>query len=228
MSILDSLYSKLPVHAQNLAISAYGLYWRWLRFGPGYQAALADYLTREKYSHQEWQAWSQVKLAELLKLAATQVPYYKIAWNMEQQQAAFECDYQSLPLLEKGAIRAQPRAFIRQDIHAGREYTFHTSGTSGTPIASIWLRAEIRASLAIREARSARWAGVSFSRPRATFSGRLVEPHPNSKGPYYRYNSAERQVYLSPYHLRPDTARGYIQAIEEYKVEWLTGYAVSY
>ena len=116
----------------------------------------------------------------------------------------------------------------RQDLHPGRDYSFYTSGSTGTPIASIWTRPEIRASLAIREARSARWAGVSFSRPRATFSGRMVEPDPLSRGPFYRFNLAENQVYLSPFHLRPDTAGQYVHALEKHKVEWLTGYAVSY
>jgi len=228
MGISDFLYSKLPLCAQNLAVSAYGLYWHWLRFGPGYQSYLEEYLDRENYGIQEWQAWSREELAKLLNLAVTQVPYYMKSWTPEQQKAARRGELQLLPVLEKDAVRAQPRSFVRRDLHPGRDYAFYTSGTSGTPIASIWTRPEIRASIAIREARSARWAGVSFSRPRATFSGRLAESNPNSKGPYYRYNLVEKQVYLSPFHLRPDTARQYVQAMAKHRVEWLTGYAVSY
>ncbi len=81
--------------------------------------------------------------------------------------------------------------------------------------------------MALREARSTGWAGVSFSLPRATFSGRLVEPDPDSRGPYYRYNHAEKQVYFSAFHLRPDTAKEYVQALYRHHVQWLTGYAVS-
>jgi phenylacetate-CoA ligase len=82
--------------------------------------------------------------------------------------------------------------------------------------------------LALREVRSARWAGVSFRRPRATFSGRIVVPDPQSSGPFYRYNIVERQVYLSAFHLRRDTAPAYVEALRRHHVEWLTGYAVSY
>ncbi len=64
--------------------------------------------------------------------------------------------------------------------------------------------------------------------PRATFSGRMVEPNPESKGPFYRYNLAEKQVYFSPFHLRPDTAARYVEALRRHHVRWGTGYAVSY
>lgn len=228
MSTFDPLYARLPVWGQHLAVSAYGIYWRWLRFGPGYSDFLHAYLEREKYSFSDWQAWSQHQVTELLKLALIQVPYYRDTWDEKQKRSALAGDIQGLPLLEKDPIRANPRAFIRQDLHPRRDYSFYTSGSSGTPIASIWTRPEIRASLAIREARSARWAGVSFSRPRATFSGRMVEPNPLSRGPYHRFNLAEKQVYLSPFHLRPDTASHYVHALEKHKVGWLTGYAISY
>ena len=228
MSIFDQIYSRLPLPLQHTAVSTYGLYWHWLRFGPGYRNYLHSYLEREKYSESEWRNWSLHEIAELLKLAVDEVPYYAETWNEKQRQAARNGEITALPLLEKDPLRANPRALIRQDSKPGRDYTHYTSGSTGTPIASIWTRPEIRASLAVREARSAHWAGVSFSRPRATFSGRIVEPDPLSKGPYYRYNMAEKQVYLSPFHLRPDTARQYVHALEKHKVEWLTGYAVSY
>ena len=57
---------------------------------------------------------------------------------------------------------------------------------------------------------------------------REPEPAPHLAGPYYRYNAAERQVYLSPFHLRPDRAADYVRALRRHRVEWLTGYAVSW
>jgi phenylacetate-CoA ligase len=82
--------------------------------------------------------------------------------------------------------------------------------------------------MALREVRSVRWAGASFAQPRATFSGRMIEPDPDSVGPFYRYNVVERQVYLSPFHLRPETASRYVEALAKHRIEWLTGYAFSY
>jgi len=56
----------------------------------------------------------------------------------------------------------------------------------------------------------------------------MVEPDPESKGPFYRFNSVEKQVYYSPFHLRAETAHFYVDALKKHKIQWMTGYAVSY
>ncbi|MER3523859.1 MAG: hypothetical protein C4326_07260 [Ignavibacteria bacterium] len=156
------------------------------------------------------------------------MPFYRATWNDEQKRAAERGGLEALPLLEKDAIRRDPETFLDERFSHVPKFSFHTSGTTGTPIRTIWRIREIRDSLAVREVRSARWAGVSFRMPRATFSGRMIEPEPESRGPFYRYNAVERQAYLSPFHLRAETARHYAQALKRTGVQWMTGYAVSY
>lgn len=228
MGKFDKLYAKLPVWAQHVAVSGFGLYWYWQRFGGDYQTSLNDFLSRDRFSHDEWQTWQQAKLKELLSAAAEHVPYYRDTWNEAEKKAARAGRLQDLPLLEKDPIRANPNAFLRQDLNIKKPLEFFTSGSTGTPIASLWTAPELRASMAVREARSANWAGVSFTVPRATFSGRMVEPDPLSTGPFYRFNIVERQAYFSPFHLRQDTARLYVEALRKHQIQWLTGYAVSY
>ena len=228
MSLGTDIYRRLPVWAQHGAVSAYGAYWHWLRFGPGYSSHVRDYAERENYSEAEWKKWQQQRLAEILKTAATRVPYYRSAWRGDETRAALAGNLQGLPLLDKEPIRAQPLAFLSEGVRSWPQFTYHTSGSTGTPVRTIWKIQEIRNSLALREVRSARWAGVSFEMPRATFSGRMVEPDPLSNGPFHRYNVAERQVYFSPFHLRPDTARHYADALRKHNVQWMTGYAVSH
>lgn len=227
MSAFDSIYARLPVFAQHAAVSGYGYYWRWLRFGPGYGRFLQGYLEREGYSAQEWAEYQKQRLRVVLQ-AALQAPYYAQAWSRTEKEAATAGQLSELPWLEKEPLRAGADAFLCRDLHPRRKLCFYTSGSTGTPISTFWTVDELRDSLALREARSACWAGVSFGQGRATFSGRLVEPDPDSRGPYYRYNLAENQVYLSPFHLRPETAQRYVQALVKHGVRWLTGYAVSY
>ncbi|MFH1741062.1 MAG: hypothetical protein ABIH23_18835 [bacterium] len=228
MTTVDTIYAKLPVSLQHAVVSAYGLYWNRLRFGSGYHHFLREYLEREGFTSDQWHAYQQERLTMLLSQAARKIPFYKTNWSPAEKKSAESGRLGDLPLLGKEPIRANPTNFLREDLHPRPRLTFHTSGSTGTPIASIWTVSELRNSLALREVRSARWAGVSFDLPRATFSGRIVEPDPNSKGPFYRFNLVERQAYLSPFHLRPDTARFYVQAIAKHKIQWLTGYAVSY
>jgi phenylacetate-CoA ligase len=227
-TLLDRLYSYSPVKIQNIGLCFYGVYWQWLRFGTGYNRFLSKYLIREKNSISDFEYFQLNKLKLLLYLSVQSVHYYHDNWSASQKKLALSGNLSDLPLLEKEHIRKNPRDFIRQDLKPIKTFTFHTSGMTGTPIASIWSIPEIRNSLALREARSARWAGVSFKMPRATFSGRMVVPDPNSKGPYYRFNLAERQVYFSAFHLKPSTASQYVQALWKHNIQWLTGYAVSY
>lgn len=224
----DALYARLPVPGQHLAVTAYGVYWRRLRFGPGFGEDLARYRERERWSLAEWQAHEATRLRTLLPRAAAEVEYYRNAWGDRERRSAAAGRLEELPLLSKEPIRSAPETFLLDSLRGRRLLRFHTSGSTGTPIRTLWTVAELRSSMALREARSAGWAGVSFGRPRATFSGRMVEPDPESRGPFYRYNAAERQVYLSPFHLRPDTAAQYVEALRRHRVEWLTGYAVSY
>ena len=206
MSAFDSLYIKLPVMAQHAAVTAYGFYWRQLRFGPGYRQFVEGYQEREQFTKEQWQTWQAEQLKNLLPVCVNHVSYYRGRWTDTQKSAALSGDLSFLPLLEKEPIRSYPKAFLREDMHPSRPQVFLTSGSTGTPISCYYTIPELRESMALREVRSARWAGVSFKQARSTFSGRMVEPDPNSKGPFYRFNMAEKQVYFSPFHLRPDTA----------------------
>jgi phenylacetate-CoA ligase len=227
MSRQDELYARLPIWAQHTSVSAFGVYWHWLRFGPGYSQFVCDYLSREFFAPQDWKIWQTKRLREVLT-GALSVPYYARTWTKSQKKAALSGQLSELPLLEKEPLRAAPRDFVRADLHPSHPLTFYTSGSTGTPIASIWTISEYRDALALREARSARWAGVSFTQPRATFSGRMVVPDPNSKGPFHRFNIVEKQVYFSAFHLRPDTAYQYVEALHRHNTQWGTGYAVSF
>src|SRR5262245_55328690 len=226
MGNFDLLYHKLPVWAQHGAVSVYGLYWYWLRFGGGHQNALEGYLRRERLRAEEWRAWQRERLKDLLSTSAQDVAFYQNKWSESEKKAAMTGRLEDLPLLEKDAVCSDPRAFLRPEVR--RPLVFHTSGSTGTPVASLWTVEEMRNSMAVREARSALWAKVSFRLPRATFSGRLIVPDPHSEGPFHRYNVIEKQAYFSAFHLRPDTARHYVAALSRHNIQWMTGYAVSY
>ena len=225
--VLDKVYRELPVWGQNAMVSIYGLYWHWLRFGQGFNSFAGEFASRERLSAEDWKEWQKTQLRQMLIHAVNHVPYYRKMYSSDQKRAALNGDLGGLPLLEKAPLREYPRRFVRDDIHE-KDMAFYTSGTTGTPISTIWSIPENRQSLALREIRSANWAGVSFKIPRATFSGRMVEPNPDSKGPFHRYNAVERQVYFSAFHLKPENAKRYVQALWDHKVEWMTGYAVSY
>lgn len=228
MSQLQSIYSRLPVWAQHAAVSGFGLYWYLTRFGGTYRPAVEAYRARDGYGPEQWRAYQEDRLRQLLSVAADRVPYYRQAWSAGAKVAARSGRLAELPVLDKEPVRADAGAFVRDDVKPRQVRTFHTSGSTGTPIRTIWNLEEIRMSRAVREVRSNGWAGVSFNMPRATFSGRMVVPDPDSRGPYYRFNVVERQIYFSAFHLRPETAGAYVEALWKHQTRWLSGYAVSF
>jgi phenylacetate-CoA ligase len=228
MGHADRIYARLPTWAQHVAVSAYGLYWNRLRFGGRSSQMIAAYAKRDRWTADQWTMWQREELRSLLVRAVTHVPYYRSTWTAREKEAARAGQLHELPLLSKEPLRTNPRQFLSEDIQPLRPLVFHTSGSTGTPIATMWTVDEYRDAMAIREVRSAGWAGVSFRMPRATFSGRMVVPDPESRGPFHRHNAFERQVYLSPFHLRRENAPAYVDALRTHGVRWLTGYAVSY
>ncbi len=145
MGRLDSIYANLPVWAQNLAVSSYGTYWHWLRFGPGYKQELQAYRKREHFNLAEWKEWQNRRLIQVLEVAALQVPFYNQTWSTSEKKAAMAGELAKLPLLEKDSLRADAKQFLRSDRNTQRLLTFHTSGSTGTPIATYWTARELRA-----------------------------------------------------------------------------------
>lgn len=228
MSKSDYFYRSSPLWLQNKMVSLYGIWWHWLRFGGDYSRYIEEIHKRELFTRIEWNKYQHDKLITLLRICIDEVPYYKNNWSLLEKEASLVGDLTKLPVLEKQALRGSESLFHRQGSGGIFKQTFHTSGTTGTPISTTFTLSELRESLAIREVRSANWAGVSFTQSRATFSGRMVEPDPEEREYVYRYNAAEKQVYFSAFHLSPTTARNYVEALKKYKVVWMTGYAVSY
>ena len=46
--------------------------------------------------------------------------------------------------------------------------------------------------------------------------------------PYWRYNGAERQLYLSAFHISPLTVSDYVHALNLFRPDYLVGYASSH
>ncbi len=228
MSVAENIYSRLPIWGQNLAVTAYGVGWYWKRLGPGFKAQTESFRRREVWSLDRLMEWQEESLGRLLVEAASSVPFYADLWTADERAAARRGRLAGLPLLEKAQLRGQELRFLRRGLDAERMLVFHTSGSTGTPIATHWTVPELRKAMALREARSAGWAGVSFHQPRATFSGRMAVPETQVGGPYHRFNAVERQVYFSPFHLSATTAGSYVEALHRHRIRWLTGYAVSF
>lgn len=232
-SLFDRLYLRAPVLIQNVGISAYGLVWRQRRYGGKFLHYVDEFIARDRFSLDEFRLYQTRMLRSLLVNAEQHVPYYRNVFreaglkaselaNMSLEQLS------ALPLLEKETIRSSPDLFLAQNVDHRKLHTYFTSGTTGTPLAIKFTSDMHRRWSAAYEVRVRHWAGVNYKMSRAMIGGRIVVPKAEAEPPFWRYNLAERQLYMSAFHISPKNARYYTEALNHCQPDYLDGYASSH
>jgi phenylacetate-CoA ligase len=183
-------------------------------------------LARDQWSEDRWHGWQQEQLARLLDRAARKVPYYR-GWWEERRRRGDRSSWERIenwPVLEKETIRRRPLELVAEDCDPRRMYQEHTSGTTGTPL-RLWIgRETLHRWYALFEARCRRWHGLTRHDRWAILGGQLVTPIEVRRPPFWVWNRAFHQLYLSSYHLAPDLIPSYLEALEKYRIRYLLGY----
>src|SRR5690348_14449081 len=163
--VLMHLYNRLPAPARSAAATLRGWYLRSWRYGPATERLVAEAQERERWNAEQWQAWQAERLGYVLHRAATRVPYYRAQWAARRRQgdhASWEL-LENWPILEKDAVREQPRAFVADDRDVRRMFREQTSGTTGKPLVVWRSRDTIERLYALSAARTRLWHGVTRS-----------------------------------------------------------------
>ena len=221
MKALD-LYHRLPYQGRCLAAGLRGLYLRWWRYGADTPRLVDEALERDRWGADDWRRYRERELAAVLERAVRRVPYYRRFWRGRPR-----ADWQELgnwPVLRKETVRENPRAFVADDRDPRRMFAEHTSGSTGTPLTLWWSRATVIAWYALVEARLRRWHSLSRRDRWAILGGQLVAPVEQSRPPFWVWNAALRQLYLSSYHLESAHAAAYLDALARHRARYLFGY----
>ncbi len=229
----EQLYAALPSWLQSVAISLYGIRWRNERLGGRFDEYVREFRERDRWPADTFSQWLDERLREKLVLAWDSVPYYRRVWNQagivrEDLQKFTRTDLCRLPSTPKDDFRSDQSSFLREGVSGQQVRKYHSSGSTGTPITAACTPDDHRRFIAAREARSFGWAGVSVQSPRSMIGGRMVVTNPDAPPPYHRYNLAEQQVYFSAFHIAPENAIYYVDALNRYRPDVLTGYAQSH
>lgn len=223
---LLSLYHRLPPPARSAVATARGLYLRSWRYGSDTDRIVAEALARDHEPPERLAQYRQERLRAVLERAATRVPYYRDQWAARRRQGD-RSSWERLehwPILDKNEVRVAPERFVADDCDRRRMFDEHTSGTTGTPLTLWWSRRTVRTWYGLAEARWRKWYNVSRHDRWAILGGQLVTPVSATRPPYWVWNPALRQLYMSSIHLSPSTVRDYASALERYRVRYLFGY----
>jgi phenylacetate-CoA ligase len=228
-SRLLKLYHRLPARARSAAATLRGWYLKRWRYGAESEQLIEEALARDAWTTAQWATWRDERIAYVLHRAATRVPYYRNYWE-ERRRRGDRASWETLenwPILEKDEVRANPRAFVADDCDPRSMFHEQTSGTTGKPL-DIWRTKTTVSTLhAIADARTGRWDGIPEDVRWARLGGQLVVPVRQRRPPFWVWNAAMRQLYLSSFHLAPDLIPHYLDALKRYKIVYLASYPSS-
>jgi phenylacetate-CoA ligase len=229
VSIAKALYRRLPISVRSVAATAQGLRLSWWRYGRVAETAAMEAQERDYWSRAQWAAWREERLAYVLHRAATRVPYYREQWAARRRRGD-KSSWEVLanwPILEKEEVRRAPRAFVADDCSVRRMFHLRTSGTTGMPL-DIWrTRETVQALYGIGTTRTRGWHGVTLRDRRAMLGGQIVTPVEQQRPPFWVWNAALHQLYMSIQHLAPDLIPYYLDALARYRIRYIAGYPSS-
>ena len=224
---ITGIYSKLPSSFKSIAASIYGYHLKRWRYGSDTEKLVQEARERETWDADKWKNWKEKRLAFMLEHAATKVPYYREYWNKKQQQGE-NISWKKLenwPILTKEVLRQNPDAFITDGYDKSKMYREHTSGTTGTPLDFWCSRDLLHQWYAMFELRWRRWYGVSLQDNWAIFGGQNIIPLSNRKPPFWVWNKASNQLYMSAFHMRPEFMKYYLEALKKYNIAHIYSYS---
>lgn len=223
------LYHRSPPIARNLMASIRGYQLRSWRYGPETEQLVAEALERDRWNPEQWKTYQENRLSYVLHRAATRVPYYREQWA-ERRRRGDHASWERLenwPILTKEPLRANGPAFLADDCDPKSMYVDSTGGTTGTPLKIYVSRNHLRHWYALFEARWRRWYGLSVRENWAILGGQSVVPLTQTRPPFWAWNRAMNQLYLSANHVRPQNAYDYWNALRENQITHLVTYTSS-
>lgn len=223
------IYQRLPGPLRSVAASVHGTRLYRQRYGRETDRLVREALAREHWDSAAWDRWQKERLSQILRAAATDVPYYRQLWR--DRGAAGDAEtWESLeawPVLRKERVRSAPSSFVSDAYDRRSMNEDHTSGTTGTALELWQTREATRTWYALHEARTRGWHGTSRHDRWGIVGAQRVVAVDRTQPPFWVWNAGLRQLYLSAYHLAPWSVEAYLEAIRRYRVRHLVGYTNS-
>jgi len=201
-----------------------GAYLKKLRYDSNSILLIEKYLERETWNRMQWKNWIDYRLSEVLYNAKHYVPFYQEYWSKSNKP--FD-SLENWPILTKQKINESPELFIDSRFSKSRLYHDHTSGTTGTPLDIYLDNNSIKELYALFEARVKRKYHIKLDDTWAIIGAQRVTDIKRKTPPYWVYNYALKQLYLSSLHIADWSVYDYFQAFKKYQPKCIIAYTNS-
>ncbi|MFH1502471.1 MAG: hypothetical protein ABIG03_05450, partial [Candidatus Eisenbacteria bacterium] len=211
-------YCRSPLLVQNAVVSAYGFAQRAGRNGKGFRRILNELEESQWYSEEEFAELRREKLERLVRHCYEKVPYYRAVMKergLTPSDVRGPEDLPKLPFLTKEIVRTRYEELVSEDAGSRRPRKSTSSGTTGTPLATL------RDQYSIEFEQASLWrhwaiGGLPLFGRRASLRGHPVVPPNQKTPPYWRTNIAENQLVMSGFHLSFEAGPSFAHAIRDF------------
>lgn len=223
---LKQIYNNMPIPFQNAMVSIYGWQLKRLKFGGSYSKYREEVERYQWLSSEELNEIQTQRLRAIIDYAYRYVPFYRAVFderNIRSSDIKTKDDLTKLPVISKQIIRASPGKFLSKNINCKQVVVDHTSGTTGSSLTVYMDLGGFKKNQAYM-GRFKSWAGIGEDEPFASFGVRMVVSPKQMKPPFWRYNSAAKQLYFSIYHMNERNLYYYIDALNKFRPSYIVAF----
>jgi phenylacetate-CoA ligase len=222
---LEAVYLSLPLPLQTVALNLEGWRLERRRYAPPYPEMESEVVSRVGLAGNALQEYQARRLGRHFR-AALNSPYWKRRFDefglLPDAEDPF-AELMKLPVLTKAEVKAAAEAMLNLELDFRTLSSRHTSGTTGSGL-KFWETRDCERETWATWWRYRYWHGLTRKTWCGYFGGRSLVSLKQKSPPYWRKNSAGRQIMFSAYHLGQITAQEYFSALADHQVEWLHGY----
>ncbi len=223
---LQEIYNRSPIQIQNVLFNFYGFYLQRTRFSKKFEMLLQWLEETEKWSNEEIKAYQKERLIKIIDHAYQYVPYYRKKmkeFKLVPNDFKKISDLQKLPILTKDIVKSDTNDFISTQYSKKKLKRGRTSGTTGSPLELYWDNEMVLMNNAV-DWRQKRWAGFKPGDKHAVLFGRMIVPTKQDRSPFWRYNSFQKQLWMSVFHISEKNLILYVKKLESFNPKFVEGY----
>jgi len=196
------------------------------RYGHVFKDTLNSLMESRTWDRQQLLDLQYVKFKDLIHHVYQNVPYYKrVMQEYSLTPKSFQCveDVSLMPVLTKDIIRENFDDLLADNMKHCKRVEFRTSGSTGKKLIFVGTD-DVFKQEAAYVLRAFRDHGATMYDKPSVWLRRFV---PAEGGSLWYHDYELRRLYMSAYHLNPDTVRSYVKKINKKRYHTLVGYPSS-